>query len=118
MVSSTYVVRKTPRGQFLETDNWITHITEDGDLWATIWLLRSSTMLDITSHLLFVSNLMSRQGVREQNQSKCVSHDQVCVIETDFGSTRTGRVKKKCPKFERLLLPEYISNDILQYLIE
>ena len=26
--------------------------------------------------------------------------------------------QKTCPAFERLLLPEYISNDTLQYLIE
>ena len=34
-------------------------------------------MMDITSHS--VSDLMSREGVRKQNQSKCVLHDQVCV---------------------------------------
>ena len=30
----------------------------------------------------------------------------------------TGELKKERSAFERLLLPEYISNDILQYLIE
>ena len=34
------------------------------------------------------------------------------ILETVPGDS------KKCPAIERLLLPEYISNNILQYLIE
>ena len=38
-------------------------------------------------------------------------------IGKEEGPGATGLVKK-CQVFERLLLPEYISNDVLQYQIE
>ena len=48
-------------------------------------------------------------------------HIQHCHKVSFLGqeSVKTTRVsQKKRPAFERLLLPEYISNDISQYLIE
>ena len=71
------------------------------------WLLQNIT-------LLFFNNI--NKCLKE---SVIVAYQNLfCVFKKVDGVVLYRVSQKKRPAFERLLLPEYISNDILQYLIE
>ena len=50
--------------------------------------------------------------------NECFENDKLLTDESRVGIINATGCVKKCPAFERLLLPEHISNDILQYLIK